>query len=109
MAPEPYAGYIAQIKTPDSSTYLLKDSELRSEFSDHESNTTIHTTESEKATWNAKSDFSGDYEDLDNKPQVNNITLIGNKTLDQLNIQVKGNYADSALTNFEIDALLNND
>lgn len=49
-------GYIAQIKTPDSSTYLLKDSELRSEFSDHESNTTIHTTESEKATWNAKYD-----------------------------------------------------
>lgn len=59
--PSPYVGvtgYIAQIKTPDSSTYLLKDSELRGFFSDHEDNTTIHTDSSEKATWNAKADIS---------------------------------------------------
>ena len=33
-----------------------------------------------------------DYNVLDNKPQINNIELTGNKTLDELNIQPKGNY-----------------
>lgn len=55
------------------------------------------------------SSFSGSYNDLNDKPQINSITLINNKTLDDLNIQVKGNYADTILTNLEIDALLNND
>lgn len=29
----------------------------------------------------------GDYEDLDNKPQINNVELIGNKTLEELGIK----------------------
>lgn len=33
-----------------------------------------------------------DYNILDNKPQINNIELTGNKTLDELNIQQKGDY-----------------
>lgn len=33
-----------------------------------------------------------DYNVLDNKPQINNIELTGNKTLDELNIQPKGDY-----------------
>ena len=33
-----------------------------------------------------------DYNILDNKPQINNIELTGNKTLDELNIQPKGDY-----------------
>lgn len=33
------------------------------------------------------------YTDLSNKPQINSIELSGNKTLDQLGIQAKGNYA----------------
>ena len=36
----------------------------------HASNTTIHVTASEKATWDSKSDFSGDYNDLENAPNI---------------------------------------
>lgn len=34
----------------------------------HTANTTVHVTAQEKTTWNNKSDFSGDYNDLTNKP-----------------------------------------
>ena len=33
-----------------------------------------------------------DYTGVTNKPQINNVTLQGNRTLDELNIQPKGNY-----------------
>lgn len=33
-----------------------------------------------------------DYNALDNRPKVNNVVLSGNKTLDELGIQAKGNY-----------------
>lgn len=36
-----------------------------------------------------------DYNDLTNKPQIGGIELSGNKTLDDLNIQAKGNYLTS--------------
>ena len=36
---------------------------------------------------------TSDYDELINKPQINNIELIGNKTLDELGIQPKGDYA----------------
>lgn len=36
----------------------------------HTANTTAHVTVSEKATWNSKSDFSGSYNDLTNKPTI---------------------------------------
>ena len=49
----------------------------------------------------------GNYNDLSNKPQINQVELIGNKTLDDLDIQVKGEYADSALTNMEIEHIIN--
>lgn len=48
-----------------------------------------------------------DYELLTNKPKINEITLVGNKTLEELDIQVKGNYADTRVTNIEIDDLFN--
>lgn len=36
---------------------------------------------------------STDYTSLNNKPRINNIELLGNKTLDELNIQQKGDFA----------------
>ena len=36
----------------------------------HTSNTDIHVTSTEKETWNNKSDFSGSYDDLSNKPTI---------------------------------------
>ena len=51
---------------------------------------------------------TNDYNRLINKPQINSVELIGNKSLDELDIQVKGDYPDEALTNNEIEELLNN-
>lgn len=52
--------------------------------------------------------MENNYNALYNKPQINSVELVDNKTLDDLNIQVKGNYPDEALTNQEIEDLLNN-
>lgn len=46
-----------------------------------------------------------DYEELENKPQINDVTLIGNKSLDDLDIQPKGNYANSKITNSELEEI----
>lgn len=45
------------------------------------------------------------YDELENKPQINNIELIGNKSLDELGIQEEGDYPDTRVTNLEIDNL----
>ena len=42
----------------------------QTDFVSHSGNTTMHVTESEKTTWNNKSDFSGNYNDLSNKPTI---------------------------------------
>lgn len=42
----------------------------QSDFTAHTANTTAHVTQSEKNTWNNKSDFSGSYNDLSNKPTI---------------------------------------
>lgn len=36
---------------------------------------------------------STDYRELENKPKINNIELVGNVTLENLGVQRKGNYA----------------
>ena len=36
---------------------------------------------------------TSDYNSLENIPQINSVSLVGNKTLDDLGIQAKGNYA----------------
>ena len=41
-----------------------------SAFTAHTADTVIHVTASEKSTWNNKSDFSGSYNDLSNKPTI---------------------------------------
>lgn len=51
---------------------------------------------------------TNDYKRLINKPQINYVELVDNKTLDDLNIQVKGDYPSEALTNSDIEELLNN-
>lgn len=38
------------------------------------------------------STFTGDYDDLTDKPSINNVTLSGNKTLTELGIQPSGQY-----------------
>lgn len=48
------------------------------------------------------------YNKLKNKPQINSIELIGNVSLDSLGIQEAGQCPDEALTNAEIEELLDN-
>ena len=43
---------------------------LSSDLVDDTNNTHLFVSSSEKATWNGKSDFSGDYNDLTNKPTI---------------------------------------
>lgn len=42
---------------------------------------------------------SNNYKDLINKPQINNVELTDNKTLDDLGIQPKGDYASNEYVN----------
>ena len=48
------------------------------------------------------------YEELTNKPQINNVEIVGNLSSDDLGLQEKGNYANSRVTNLEIDELFKN-
>ena len=50
---------------------------------------------------------TNNYNQLINKPRINDVELIGNKSLDNLGIQEKGNYANTRVTNLEIDNLFN--
>ena len=56
----------------------------------------------EDGTLSASTAGTTDYTQLENKPQINSIELTGNKTLDDLGIQPKGNYLttlpDNAVT-----------
>lgn len=45
------------------------------------------------------------YNKFNNKPQINSIELVDNKTSEELGLQPVGNYADTRVTNLEIDAL----
>ena len=47
--------------------------------------------------------YENDYNNLDHKPQINSVTLIGNKTGEQLNLQAKMD----TLTNMDIERLIN--
>lgn len=47
--------------------------------------------------------YENDYEKLEKKPKINEVTLIGNKTSDQLNLQSRMN----SLSNMEIESLIN--
>ncbi len=50
------------------------------DLNNHTEDTTIHVTEEDKDNWNAKSEFSGDYNDLDNKPTIPSINGLATET-----------------------------
>ena len=89
-------------------TEITSQNKLSSDLVDDTGKTNKFVTEAEKTAWNNKSDFSGSYNGLTDKPQINSVELTGNKSLDDLNVQVKGDYPDIALTNSDIDNLINN-
>lgn len=60
----------------------------------------IENIDFEMEYWNNKSDFSGSYNDLTDKPSINDIVLMGNKTLDDLNIASK-DYVEQEIATFD--------
>jgi hypothetical protein len=46
---------------------------------------------------------TSDYRKLNNKPSINNVELVDNVSLENLNIQERGNYADTRITNTELE------
>lgn len=46
------------------------DEKARKEISEHKTDSAAHVTEEEKNAWNNKSNFSGSYNDLSNKPSI---------------------------------------
>ena len=58
------------IDLSDYQTKIDSTHKLDADLVDDTSSTNKFVTSSEKTTWNAKSDFSGDYEDLTNKPTI---------------------------------------
>lgn len=51
---------------------------------------------------------TNNYNKLINLPSINNVVLIDNKTSQDLHVQPAGDYPDEALTNSDIEELLNN-
>ena len=56
---------------------------------------------------NDTNESTTNYENMENLPSINNVKLIGNKTLDQLGIQPKGDYASSSAIPTKVSQLSN--
>ena len=50
-----------------------------------------------------------DYRWIKNKPQINGVELVGNKTSEDLGVQPAGEYADTPITNPEVDEIIDRD
>ena len=71
--------YWTSAQTNSAITQAVSGKTDNSDFTAHTGNSDIHVTSAEKAAWNAKSDFSGSYNDLTNKLSAGtNVTIIDN-------------------------------
>ena len=68
----------------------------------HASNTGIHITDAERESWNAKSNFSGNYNDLTNKPSIPSISGLATETY--VNTQIGAIDIPSALSDLTADS-----
>ena len=65
-----YEALLVCIAADKSYTYNIVRLASGDDFSSHVENTLIHVTEAERTKWNAKSNFSGSYNDLKDKPTI---------------------------------------
>ena len=71
------------------------------ELHEHSNKAILDSLTNEKVSeWDAKSNFSGNYNDLTNQPQINGELLQGNKTLEDIGL--------SEFTDEEIDKIIMN-
>lgn len=80
---------INEIEIPTKTSELENDSGFITDYT--ETDPTVpqyikNITEENINSWNSKSDFTGNYDDLENKPSINNVELTGNKTASDLGI-----------------------
>ena len=61
------------------------------DLTSHTENTAIHVTSAEKSAWNAKSNFSGSYNDLTNKPTIPSISGLATETYVNSAVSAKAN------------------
>lgn len=76
---------------------VIENENVSMDIQDSGSNLSFQLRETPMATNN--------YERLVNKPSINSVVLIHNKTSEDLGLQPAGEYADAKITNLEIDAL----
>ncbi|MDO4672515.1 MAG: hypothetical protein Q4A76_06350, partial [Porphyromonadaceae bacterium] len=71
---------------------------------------TVWTWDSDTGAWvDTKGNGVGDYNRLTNQPQINGITLAGNKSLTELGIQAKGEYISQTALNLALGEKANKD
>lgn len=82
------------------------------DLNSHINNTVLHITEAERTNWNAKSDFSGSYNDLTNKPSIPSISGLATETYVDEAVSSKANtshsHDDRYYTETEINTKLAN-
>lgn len=72
------------------------------DLNSHASDTEIHITNAERNAWNAKSDFSGNYNDLTNKPTIPSINGLATETY--VDTQIDAIDIPSALSDLTTDS-----
>ncbi len=111
------AGYLTEHQSLDglaTETYVntqIDAIDIPSALSDLTTDSTHRlVTDTEKAVWNAKSDFSGNYNDLTNKPSIPSITGLATETYVDEAVSSKAdsghNHNDVYYTETEVDSLL---
>lgn len=86
---QPRGDYALNEDIPTKTSELQNDSGFITGYTETDPTVPSHVkniSQADISNWNDKSDFSGDYEDLDNQPSINGVTLLGNKTAEQLGI-----------------------
>lgn len=73
-----------------------------SDLTSHINNTTSHITATERNSWNAKSNFSGNYNDLINKPDIPSIDGLATETY--VDTQIEAIDIPSALSDLTTDS-----
>jgi len=72
------------------------------DLNSHASDTELHITDAERNIWNAKSDFSGNYNDLTNKPNIPSIDGLATETY--VDTQISAIDIPSALSDLTTDS-----
>ena len=86
---QPRGDYALNEDIPTKTSELQNDSGFITGYTETDPTVPSHVkniSQADISNWNNKSDFSGDYEDLDNQPSINGVTLLGNKTAEELGI-----------------------